>query len=73
MKALDGRIIGTHQTDSMTRLRLEVTNLYTNTIIDVVDAWPSTFYSWLPDWLAQYDHCVIRATVIDGRTHERIA
>jgi hypothetical protein len=35
------------------------------TVVDVIDAYPSTFYSYLPDWMAVYADCSIRARVFN--------
>lgn len=43
----------------MPRLRLY---FYRNgRIVDVIDAWPSAFYSYVPDWIDLYRDCAIHA------------
>lgn len=49
-------------TETYDRLRLTITR--NGTIVDVVDAWPASFYGWLPAWLAQYQDCVIHARLL---------
>ncbi len=46
------------------RLRLYVIDR-SGAVQDVLDAYPASFYSWLPDWLAQYPQCHIRAITIN--------
>lgn len=46
---------------AFTRLRLFI--IRDGKIVDVVDAWPSDFSTWLPDYLANYSDCTIKATL----------